>query len=246
MRIAVCDDQQRERDSLAKNLTQYRVERNAEVSWTLFSSTVELIQAIHKGQRYDLILLDILMPGLDGMAAAKDIREIDKRVAIVFLTVSPDYALASYSVKARHYLLKPVSRDALFSLLREVESELAEEDAQMLVIDTKSGLQRIRVDRLEYCEIVGRTIYYHMANGVVLEGSGNMGELEQMLLNLPCFIKPHRSYVVNMDYIVGVNSRSFVIDMRSMKQIPIPKARRGEVRDTVRLYLDGKKVTGIG
>lgn len=145
------------------------------------------------------------MPGIDGMNAAKDIREYDKRVAIVFLTTSPDYALISYSVKARHYLLKPVSHDALYTLLDEVTAELTEEESAMLVIDTKAGLQRIRVDRLEYCEIVGRTIHYHMLNGAVLEGSGNMSELEERLLSLPCFIKPHRSYLVNMYYITGVS-----------------------------------------
>ncbi len=241
MRIAICDDQAREREMLAANLTQYKTERNADLSWMLFSGAVELTQAIHTGQRFDLILLDILMPGMDGMAAAKEIRETDKSAAIVFLTVSPDFALDSYSVRARHYLIKPVSRKALFTLLDEITSEQSEEAAQTFTINTKAGLQKLRFDRLEYCEIFGRTILYHMTSGAVIESGGNMGELEGRLLGQPGFIKPHRSYLVNMAYIVGINSRDYVIEMQSMKQIPIPKARCGEVRECVRIYLDKKE-----
>ncbi len=242
MRIAICDDHERERNALAADLAEYCARRGTELTVKLFDSAFMLTQAITAGHRFDLLLLDILMPGMDGFAAAKEIRCVDQRVAIAFLTVSPDYALASYSVKARHYLIKPVSRDALFSLLDEVDAELAQEEKQMLVIDTKAGLRRLGIDRLEYCEVIGRTIFYHMTNGAVFEGRGNLHELERRLLVLPNFLKPHRSYLVNIDHIAGVNSRDYVIEMQSLKQIPIPKVRCGEVREFIRHYVEQKGV----
>ena len=67
-----------------------------------------------------------------------------------------------------------------------------------------------------------------------------MDELESRLLHLEQFIKPHRSYIVNMDYITHVNGSRCVIELESMKEIPLPKIRRGEIRDTVHSYLSGK------
>ncbi len=236
VQIAICDDNKNERDLLVANLHEYK--GKTELNLTVFESGTELTYAIKKGKRFDLIFLDILMPDADGIETAKEIRERDKRVAIIFLTVSKDYALASYEVKARQYLLKPVKKEILFELIDEIECELTGEETQMLVIDTKAGLQRLRIDHLEYCEIVNRTIFYHMTSGAVIESRGYLKELEERLLILPCFIKTHRSYIVNINYIIGINSRDFVIEMKSLKKIPIPKANCGQIREIVHNYLE--------
>ena len=66
---------------------------------------------------FSLYLLDILMPGVDGLAAAREIRTFDEAAQIVFLTTSPGFAYESYGVRALDYLLKPVDEELLFALL---------------------------------------------------------------------------------------------------------------------------------
>ena len=237
MQIAVCDDKAEELRKLETMLAGYP---GPPLSVRCFQSGPELVNAVRSGMRFDAVFLDILMPGASGMDAAKELRQYDDRAEIVFLTVSPDFALESYSVRARHYIVKPVLPKTLFGLLDDIRGGLEREQAAMLVVKTKSGLRRLRIDQIEYCEIILRSIHYHMANGAVYEESGNMDELESRLLHLEQFIKPHRSYIVNMDYITHVNGSRCVIELESMKEIPLPKIRRGEIRDTVHNYLSGK------
>lgn len=240
MRIAVCDDDRADREMLVSLLAEYGSRSLAGVTAIPYPGGRELLEAARAGARFDVILLDILMPGFSGMETARELRANDKRVEIVFLTVSPDFALEAYSVRARHYIVKPVVREALFRLLDELADQLEREEGETLVVKTKSGLRRLRTDQLEYCEILGRTLYYHMASGAVFEGGGNLGKLEGLLLALPNFCKPHRSYLVNMDFIAHFDSRASVIELESMRQIPVPRARCGQVREMVQAYLDRK------
>ena len=75
---------------------------------------LELVMQMEKGVHYDVILLDICMPGMNGIQCAKDIRQYDNLVKIIFLTSSTEYAVESYSVKAHNYLLKPTQKKDLF------------------------------------------------------------------------------------------------------------------------------------
>ena len=75
-------------------------------------------------REYDLLLLDVLMPGVSGMQAAREIRERNSRTEIVFLTSSPEYAVESYSVRAHYYLLKPVTEEKLFPILDRLMTDL--------------------------------------------------------------------------------------------------------------------------
>ena len=77
---------------------------------------------------FDIILLDVVMPLLNGIEAANELREKDKNVKIVFLTSSPEFAVASYTVKASNYLLKPVEPAKLFACLDELIIEIHSEN----------------------------------------------------------------------------------------------------------------------
>lgn len=119
MNIAICDDDSLELGRITSFIEAYRCERNASVAYKSFQSATELISQAEK-RAFGLILLDIMMPGVDGMEAAKEIRIFDTGVKIVFLTSSPEFAVESYAVKAYDYILKPVPKDKLFSVLDAV------------------------------------------------------------------------------------------------------------------------------
>ena len=100
LKIAYCDDDAGSLAQIAALLEEYQHLRGVHLACSAFSSALELMAAMEDGLRPDVLLLDVIMPGEDGISAAREIRQYDKRVKIVFLTSSPEYAVQSYGVDA--------------------------------------------------------------------------------------------------------------------------------------------------
>ena len=110
-----------------------------------------------KGTRYDILFLDVIMPAENGITAAKEIRQYDNVVKIIFLTSSAEFAVESYVVGAHFYQLKPIWEDSFFRLTDSVIAECRRADQRSLILRCKTGISRIDLDQLLYCEVLGRT-----------------------------------------------------------------------------------------
>ncbi len=222
LKIAICDDNISELSNIASIIGEYQtMQRDKKIEFTAFHSAVDLIAAMESGQQYNLILLDILMPFMTGMDAAKEIRQFDQDIKIIFMTSSPEFAVESYSVKAYYYALKPVWKEKLFILLDKVISETENQLGKSFLVKSKTGLTRIYFNRLEFAEVIGRTIVYHLTDGSFIEAGGTMQEFEKMLLSDPRYIKTHRSYIINMDHIDTISQREII--MQSHAAVPLAK-----------------------
>lgn len=112
MRIAVCDDDEQEISRVGKLITEYQISRKESIDCHYFKSSTDFLCELRGGE-YDLVLLDVLMPGANGIQTAQELRELDKNVRLIFVSASPEFAVESYSVGAYYYLLKPIEADAL-------------------------------------------------------------------------------------------------------------------------------------
>ena len=223
LKIAICDDDVSELSNIASIIGEYQALQSDKnkLEFTAFHNAVDLISAMESGQQYNLVLLDIMMPLMSGMEAAKEIRQFDQDVKIIFLTSSPEFAVESYSVEAYYYALKPIWKEKLFILLDKAISETEIQLGTSFLIKSKTGLTRIYINRLEFAEVIGRTIAYHLTDGSVIEAVGSMQELEKVLLSDPRYIKTHRSYIINMDHIGTVSQREII--MQSHAAVPLAK-----------------------
>lgn len=224
LKIALCDDNIADLSNIVSIIEDYQSlqrDKNS-IKYTAFQNATDLIAAMESGLQYDLLLLDILMPFLTGMDAAKEIRQFNQAVKIVFMTSSPEFAVESYSVDAYYYILKPVWEKKLFILLDKVISETEIQLGASFLIKSKTGLTRININRLEFVEVVGRTILYHLTDGSVIEALGSLRELEKILLSYPCFIKTHRSFIINLEHIDTISQRE--IKTQSHALVPIAKS----------------------
>jgi len=230
LKIAICDDNIEDLSNMVSIINSYKALQmdKHKIEYTAFNSALELIAAMESGQQYDLVLLDILMPFMTGMDAAKEIRQFNQDIKIIFSTSSPEFAVESYSVGAYYYALKPIWKDKLFTLLDKVISEMESHAGKSFLIKSKTGLTRVYINKLEFAEVIGRTLLYHFTDGSVIEAVGSMSELENELLPSPGFIKPHRSYIINMEHINTLTQRE--IKMRSLALVQMSKANYSTVK----------------
>lgn len=234
IKIAVCDDDLSALNEIAGLFDKYRLEREQEMAYTTFQSPLELLAEIEKGRRWDVLFLDIIMPGQNGISVAKEIRQYDKNAKIIFLTSSAEFAVESYMVGAFFYQLKPIGEEkSFYQLVDSVISECEKVQRHSLILRCKSGIARIDLKKLEYCEVMGHTLLFHLENGKVLESTGSMDELYGKLAEYEGFLRPHRSFVINMEYIQSISYKAITMDNHA--EIPIPHGKCSEIK---KKYLD--------
>ena len=234
IKIAFCDDDMEVLHQMNELLDRYRVERNEDITYAAFQSPFELLTEIEKGIRPDILFLDVVMPGQNGMDVAKEIRQYDMNMKIIFLTSSPEFAVESYSVGAYFYQLKPIWEESFFRLMDSVLAECEKKKKNSLILRSKDGITRIDLQQLEYCEVLGRKLLFHLENGAVLESAGSLDDLAGQLMQYSNFFRPHRSFLVNMEYIQNISSRS--IKMVNDAEIPIPHGKCSEIKNTYMEY----------
>lgn len=239
IKIAFCDDDLSTLNDLNVLLDRYRVERNRDISYAAFQSPLELLADIEKGMRFDILFLDVIMPGQNGISAAREIRKYDNTVKIIFLTSSSEYAVQSYTVGAFFYQLKPIWAESFFRLMDSVIDDCKKSQQYSLILRCKNGISRIDLERLEYCEVSGRTLLFHMENKTVMESTGSLDDLCSELAQYENFLRPHRSFLINMDYVRSISYKAITMD--SLAQIPIPHGKCSEIKNVYLEYAFSRK-----
>ena len=210
--IAICDDSKQERQILAALFKRYQELHATPLQIHIFQNGFSLLDAIDQGKRFDITILDILMPGENGIEIARNIRVSGTDTEIIFLTSSPEYAVDSYEVKAQNYLLKPVTEEKFFASIDSILDELDEKDtASFIIYTTEKQYSRIRVSSLVYGEVTHRTITLHLADQTMISAVMTFTEFQDILKAYPDFIYPHRSYAVNMNYIQYVTKSDIIL-----------------------------------
>ncbi|NLZ83252.1 MAG: response regulator transcription factor, partial [Clostridiales bacterium] len=217
MHIAVCDDNIDELSRIAFLLENYCRDRQSSITYESFHSAIELLETMRLRQ-FNLLLLDILMPGITGIDAAKEIRRSDSEIPIIFLTSSREFAVESYRVNAEDYIMKPACKDEIFPILDRQLTRFTEEEAY-LTLKTGNGIIKLPFSQTVYVEVINRSVQFILINGQVREAYGYLTDYENDLLSDPHFYKPHRSYVVNLRQVTELNKKCFTTIMG--KTVPV-------------------------
>ena len=229
LQLAICDDNIDELSLMVSLIEEYRTANHAEYDYTVFHNGFDLIPVLDKGKRFNIYCLDIIMPGFSGMDLAKEIRSFDKNAQIIFFTSSPEFALESYAVKAINYVLKPVTKEKLYFALSDVLERIEKDQEASLVMKSSEGLQKILLSNLVFAEAMGRRVFLHLVSGRVVECMQQFSALCDELLKHDCFIKPHRSYLVNMGYIDVISNTE--IRLQSLTSVPIAQGKAKDIRE---------------
>lgn len=243
LQIALCDDRVEELERMTELVKEYfRLHPELDSTVRPFQSGYDLLECVKSRGSFDLYLLDVLMPEPDGLAVGGAIRERDQQAAIVYLTSSPDYAVASYRVRAMDYLLKPVEREGLFALLDRA-AEKVRSALPSVTVRTRDGLVVVPMSEILLAENGNHIARYRLSDGRILTTGAirSFDEAVSLLLAEPRFLRVGASFVVNMLYVDSVTKEQ--LTLRGGIKIPIPRLKRSEVRQA---FLDFMLQRGRG
>ena len=238
LRIGVCDDDKEFLQRLVQMIHIWSDHSGIPTELYPFDNGDELISK-NAAFRMDIILLDIVMPLLNGMDTARELRAQDTAVKIIFLTSSPEFALESYEVRAQDYLLKPITPQALYPILDQLyRKELQPQDG--LTLKAGKVLFRVPFSQLVYVEVNQKHLYFNLTDGSVREVPGVLRQYEAQLLAREEFMRIHRSYIVNMLQVAAfapTEVRTF-----SGKSLPVSRLLYPQLqKDYLALLFHGRK-----
>ena len=234
MKLAICDDEKRIRDIIAESVKE--VSEKIEIEF--YADAKGILSASFD---CDILFLDIQMPGIDGMGAARMLRSSGKKTVIVFVTALEDQVFNAFDVGAFNYIVKPFMKAKIIEVLnkavkqaedqRLVETAISEQEEAGRTITVKSGGTNTRVilSEVQYAEIYDRRIILHMESSNDIEYYGRISDLENIAGK--DFFRVHRAYLVNLGAVKSYDAK-FV----HMSDADIPVAR-GKYQELIRAYM---------
>lgn len=236
VKIAICDDEKQIRLYIAKCVSEICPE--AEMSEYPKADAI-----ITKSFNADILFLDIKMPGMDGMKAARILRTLGNKTIIIFVTAAKEYVFQAFDVGAVQYILKPFEKEKLVQTIKRA-LELARErndmenkssydnegeSSKIIWVNCHGSKIKILITEIAYAEVFDRQIVLHMMDKRSIEYYGKMTELEG--ITGKDFFRIHRAYLINLGLISSYNSKAVNI---CGDELPIA---RGKYSELVKAYL---------
>ena len=213
IKIAVCDDNELQIDLLKDVLEEYIDMRHMDAKIYAFGDGDSLIEHVRKNGFFDAYILDLILPGMNGMEVASTLRLMKDSGKIIFLTSTVAYAVSSYDVDAFYYLLKPLDVQKLFKILDNAFSRISS-DNRDVVIKSSSGTVKFSIDSIMYIDIDNRCPNYHLSDGRCIKGlslRGTFKEAVKPFLEYNVFAFCGVSLLINTRYVNSVDSDTVLL-----------------------------------
>lgn len=232
VRIAIVEDSDLDRELLRKNLARYEQERGVRFDLTEFSDGEDLVTGYTAD--YDLILMDIRMTFMDGMRAAKRVRELDSDVVIVFISNTPQYAIEGYKVRAMDYMLKPITWFSFSESLGRALNSVKPHQKSYVTVALKGGRTKLEMERICYVEAQDHQLLYNTLDGNYVS-KGTMRDAEAQL-SAGNFFRCNRCYLVNLKHVETYKG----CDIRvNGDVIQVSRRRRKSFLDALNIHMNG-------
>ena len=207
IRIGVVEDDPASCQLVLDYLNRYQQENGEQFTVSVFDDGARIVEKYTPV--YDILLLDIEMSEMDGMAAARRIRERDDKVVIVFITAAPQYAISGYEVRALSYLLKPLPWFAFSQELKKSIDMVRRNGDDSMLIETGNGQMRLNLADILYLESIRHTIVIHTLDGKY-SINGTLKDMEAKLADRH-FFRSNSCYLVNLKHVTGVADQDCIM-----------------------------------
>ncbi|MCR5595304.1 MAG: LytTR family DNA-binding domain-containing protein [Lachnospiraceae bacterium] len=234
MKLAICDDEKDIRNYIEKCAKEVF----SDLEIVKYPDTKDILKS---GFDADILFLDIQMPGVDGMRAARILRTTGSKTVIVFVTAVEELVFQAFDVDAIQYIVKPFDKSKLQDAIKKaitaaeeqknINSLLSsdEDDSRFFVVKSGGVNTRVILSEIAYAEVFDRRVVLHMHDKECIEYYGRMTELEHVTGS--DFFRIHRAYLVNLRHVSSYDSR-YVCVLGNV----IPVAR-GKYPELVKAYM---------
>ncbi len=231
---AIVEDNPEEAQSLNNYLERFCQDHGERFSATFFPNADGFLES---RQPFDLVFMDIEMPGINGLQAAAEFRKNDLDTPLVLVTNLAQYALRGYEVDAFGFLVKPVAYDGFERTMEKVCRILGYKSMKTLRIPTRHGMHALRISSLSHIEVFNHDLVYHSTDfddDLVVRGS--LKEVEETLADA-AFVRISSSCLVNMDHIMRVKGNQ--LDLADGTTLYFSRPRKKQACEEIANYLAG-------
>lgn len=232
MKIAICEDYKEESLMLGGIIRSWAAEKKLPVEISTFENTAAFAFTLEDCV-YDVLFLDIQMPGEDGITFAKKLRQNKNHIPIIFVSGLDSYMSEGYEVEAVHYLLKPVKPEKVWECLDRICRKMENEEEEQLVLDTPGGMAKLRRKDIIKVEVYGRKCVC-MTEGAEYTVTASFKEMAEKL-GEKYFVQCYRGILVNVCHIESIGKEQ--IEMTGKTRVPVSRRMYPQVNQAfIRYY----------
>ena len=231
---AIVDDDPNIRETLQAALIKDTQKRRIPVQLSVCASGSEFLTL--PKEKWDLVLMDVEMPGQNGIETARQLRRVNERATIIFITNYIQYALEGYEVQAFRYLLKPIDAAQFEQVVGTALDEIHHRQTAYLQLKGRSEIIRLAIDELIYAETERGLLLLHTP-AKVLECYSTMEKLEQELKQ-EAFFRCHSSFLVALEAVRQIEKQDVVL--KDGTRVPVSKNRKKGMKQALTNFWGGK------
>lgn len=233
--VAIVEDEEQQREETLAHFKKFEAEKHVSFDLKSFSNAVAFLNNYQPV--YDIVVIDIRMPYMNGLDAAHYLRKLDEDVILIFATSLRQYAVNGYSVNALGYLVKPIAyNDFAMTIARALRSIKRKEKEETILLPTLEGSVRIVAEDIIYIETSGHQLIYHTQGKTYTRYAAL--HTAQKELEGRDFALCNRCYLVNLKYVQSVKGYTAFVNG---EELQIGQPRKKEFMKALEKYSGAKK-----
>lgn len=233
IRILSIEDDPAEAASLRSHIERYAAETGLEFRLVQQESAFDLAGGDIEA---DLVLLDIDLPGINGMEAAEALRDAHSEVAIIFVTNLAQYAVHGYAVDALDFIVKPVTYFDFKLRMDKAVRVLARSEQRGVSIQTPDGFRVVPAAQIAFVDVANHNVSYHLVSDEVLELRSTLSAVEKQLAG-SSFVRISNNCLANMAHIQRISGSELTMDTGDT--LWFSRSRRKDAMAAIARYLGG-------
>lgn len=226
---AICEDEKEILGYLRRQLQEQFKKNHFEITFSSYLNGTDLLSSISAGEKYDLLFLDIEMPGINGIEVCRKLRSLNSDILIIFISNKEELVFQTFEVRPFRFIRKNHFQEELPQLVKDIQNEFKGKTGYTLTIkeQNSSNVYSLNLNDIVYIEVIGKlckivttsenyTLRYKLADF-------------EKLLSDKGFLHPHRSYLVNYRYIFSIKKDHLLLD--NQMQIPLSRKRIDTIKN---------------
>lgn len=233
IKIAIVEDEQKWTDSFLEYIKRYGEEKREILSADVFCDGMDFISSYNGG--YDLILMDIAMPHMNGLQAAHKLRETDQSVCLIFITTMAQYAIKGYEVDAFDFLVKPVEYGLFKIKMDKVVSKVVLGGKKTYTVVSSGGMRKIPLSDIRYVESCKHYLYFHTQDKEY-KMRAVLDDIREYFKSYG-FAEINRSIIVNLAYVEGYTASE--VNLFGQEILPLSRIYKADFLNKLAEFLGG-------